>query len=153
MGADGRASSQRWKRRKYNADLHQFGRVVFDLNVKRRVVVHITIILLHNPTTHCSVSSTNNTLKFPVTRSDATRTISEEHVGVCPVFEDFLAPSHVRHTMPWGASRSFNKADCRTKCRKLTENSKPLLLIGSQIDSGGGDKEQTRAVSAFNCEL
>ena len=40
----------------------------------------------------------------------------------------------------------FNKADCRTKCRNLTVNSKPLLLIGSAIDSCGGDKEQTRAV-------
>ena len=27
----------------------------------------------------------------------------------------------------------FNKADCRTRCRKLIENSKPLLLIGSPI--------------------
>ena len=24
----------------------------------------------------------------------------------------------------------FNKADCRTRCRKLIENSKPLLLMG-----------------------
>ena len=49
----------------------------------------------------------------------------------------------------------FNKADCRSKCRKLIENSKPLLLIGSPIDSGGGDKEQTRAVLhlAFICEF
>ena len=29
----------------------------------------------------------------------------------------------------------FDKADCRNKCRKLVENSKPLLLIGSPIDS------------------
>ena len=27
-------------------------------------------------------------------------------------------------------TRDFNKADCRTKCRKLVENSEPLLLIG-----------------------
>ena len=49
----------------------------------------------------------------------------------------------------------FNKADCRTKCRKLLENSKPLLLIGSPIEYGGGDKKQTRAVLhlAFICEL
>ena len=33
---------------------------------------------------------------------------------------------------------AFNKADCRTRCRKLIEHSKPLLLIGSPIDSGGG---------------
>ena len=38
------------------------------------------------------------------------------------------------------------KADCRTRCRKLIENSKPPLLIGSPIDSGGEDEEQTRAV-------
>ena len=37
-----------------------------------------------------------------------------------------------------------NKADCRNNCRKLVENSKPLLLIRSPIDSGRGDKEQTR---------
>ena len=49
----------------------------------------------------------------------------------------------------------FNKADCRTKCIKLIENSKPLLLTGYPIDSGGGDKDQTRAVLhlAFICEL
>ena len=40
----------------------------------------------------------------------------------------------------------FNKADCRTRCRKLIENSKPLLLMGSPIDSDGEDEEQTRAV-------
>ena len=40
----------------------------------------------------------------------------------------------------------FNKADCRSRCRKLMNNSKPLLLIGSPIDSGGEDEEQTRAV-------
>ena len=28
----------------------------------------------------------------------------------------------------------------------MAENSNPLLLIGSPIDSGEGDKEQTRAV-------
>ena len=38
----------------------------------------------------------------------------------------------------------FNKADCRTRCRKLVEISTPLLLIGSPIDSGGGDKERAR---------
>ena len=49
----------------------------------------------------------------------------------------------------------FNKADCRTRCRKLIENSKPLLLMGSPIDSDGEDEEQTRAVLhlAFICEL
>ena len=57
----------------------------------------------------------------------------------------------------------FDKADCRNKCRKLVENSKPLLLIGSPIGSastgqpstGRGDKEQARAVLhlAFICEL
>ena len=49
----------------------------------------------------------------------------------------------------------FNKADCRTRCRKLIENSKLLLLMGSPIDSGGKDEEQTRAVLhlAFICEL
>ena len=49
----------------------------------------------------------------------------------------------------------FNKADCRTKCRKLTENSKPHLLIGSPIDCGGVDREQSRAVLhlTFVCEL
>ena len=40
----------------------------------------------------------------------------------------------------------FKKADCRTRCRKLIENSKPLLLIGSPIDSRVEDVEQTRAV-------
>ena len=49
----------------------------------------------------------------------------------------------------------FNKADCRNKCRKLVENSKPLLLIGSPMDSGREDKERVRAVLhlAFICEL
>ena len=47
----------------------------------------------------------------------------------------------------------FNKADCRTRCRKLIEISKPVLLIGSPIDSGE-DEEQTQAVLhlAFICE-
>ena len=42
-----------------------------------------------------------------------------------------------------------------TRCRKWVENSKPLLLIGSLIDSGGGDKEQARPVLhlAFIFEL
>ena len=42
----------------------------------------------------------------------------------------------------------FSKADCRN-------NSKPLLLIGSPIDSGRGDRERARAVLhlACNCEL
>ena len=44
------------------------------------------------------------------------------------------------------AKWDFNKADCRTRCRKLIENSKPLLLMGSPIDSDGEDEEQTRAV-------
>ena len=49
----------------------------------------------------------------------------------------------------------FDKADCRNKCRNLVENSKPLLLIGSPIDYGRGDKEQARAVLhlPFICEL
>ena len=49
----------------------------------------------------------------------------------------------------------FNKADCRTRCRKLIENSNPLLLVGSPIDSDGENEEQTRAVLhlAFICEL
>ena len=38
----------------------------------------------------------------------------------------------------------FSKADCRNKCRKLVENSKRLLLIGSPIDSGQGNKERAR---------
>ena len=48
----------------------------------------------------------------------------------------------------------FNNADCRTRCRKLMDNSKPLLLMGSPIDSDGDDEEQTRAVLrlAFICE-
>ena len=29
----------------------------------------------------------------------------------------------------------FSKADCRNKCRKVVESSKPLLLIGSPIHS------------------
>ena len=59
--------------------------------------------------------------------------------------------------------RHFSKADCRNQCRKLVENSKPLLLIGLPNDSVGtgqpstcrGDKEQARAVLhlAFICEL
>ena len=50
---------------------------------------------------------------------------------------------------------NFSKADCRSKCRKLVDNSKSLLLIGSPIDSGTGDKERARAVLhlAFICEL
>ena len=49
----------------------------------------------------------------------------------------------------------FNKVDCRTRCRKLIENSIPLLLIGLPIDSGGEDEEQTRAALhlASICEL
>ena len=49
----------------------------------------------------------------------------------------------------------FNKADCRNKCRKLVENSKPLLLIGSPIDSGRENKERARGVLqlAFICDL
>ena len=38
----------------------------------------------------------------------------------------------------------FNKADCRNKCRKLVENSKPLLLIGSPIDSDHGNEQRAR---------
>ena len=40
----------------------------------------------------------------------------------------------------------FSRADCRNKCRKVVENSKPVLLIGSPIDSGRGNKERARAV-------
>ena len=40
----------------------------------------------------------------------------------------------------------FNKVGCRTKSRKLVENSKPLLLIASPIDTDGGHKEQARGV-------
>ena len=49
----------------------------------------------------------------------------------------------------------FNKADCRTRCRKLIENSTSSLLMGSPIDSHGEDEEQTRVVLhlAFICEL
>ena len=49
----------------------------------------------------------------------------------------------------------FNKADCRNNRRKFVENSKPLLLMGSPIDSGRGDKKHARAVlhRAFICEL
>ena len=49
----------------------------------------------------------------------------------------------------------FNKDDCRTRCRKLIENLKPLLLMGSPNDSDGEDEEQTRTVLhlAFICEL
>ena len=48
----------------------------------------------------------------------------------------------------------FSKADCRNKCRKVVENSKPLLLIGSPIDSVGTG-QPVRAVLhlAFICEL
>ena len=49
----------------------------------------------------------------------------------------------------------FNKADCRTRCRKLIDNSKTLLLMGSLIGSDGEDEMQTRAVLhlAFICEF
>ena len=42
-----------------------------------------------------------------------------------------------------------------SRCRKLMEHSKPLLLVGSPIDSDGEDEEQTRTVlhMAFICEL
>ena len=48
----------------------------------------------------------------------------------------------------------FSKADCRKKCRKVVENSRPLLLIGSPIGSASmaqpstrrGDKKRARAV-------
>ena len=40
----------------------------------------------------------------------------------------------------------FNKADCRNKCRKLVESSKPLFVIGSPIDSGQGKKERARGI-------
>ena len=45
----------------------------------------------------------------------------------------------------------FNKADCRAKCRQLVETSKPLPLIGSPTDFGGGDKEEARAVLHLVC--
>ena len=49
----------------------------------------------------------------------------------------------------------FNTADRRTKYRKWMQNAKPLLQIGSPIDSGGEDKERTRGVLhlAFICVL
>ena len=49
----------------------------------------------------------------------------------------------------------LNKADCRIKCSTSVENSKPLLLIGSTIDFGAGDKQQARASLhlAFICAL
>ena len=49
----------------------------------------------------------------------------------------------------------FSIADCRTRSRKLIENSKPLLLIESPIDPGGGDKERARGFLhlALICEL
>ena len=52
-------------------------------------------------------------------------------------------------------TRDFNKADCRTRSRKLKENYKPLLLMGSPIGFDGEDEEQTRALLhlAFICEL
>ena len=51
--------------------------------------------------------------------------------------------------------RDLNKADCQNKCRNLVEKSKPLLLIGSPIDSGRENKERVRGVLhlAFICEL
>ena len=36
---------------------------------------------------------------------------------------------------------------------KLIENSKPLLLIGSPINPGGGDKERARGGSALGIHL
>ena len=49
----------------------------------------------------------------------------------------------------------INKADRRTRCIKFIEKSKPLLVIGSPIDSGGEDEEQIRAVLHLTliCEL
>ena len=48
----------------------------------------------------------------------------------------------------------FSKADCRNECRKVVENSKPLLLIGSPIYSvGTGQPVQAVLHLAFNCEL
>ena len=43
----------------------------------------------------------------------------------------------------------------RPDAEKLIENSKPLLLIGSPINPGGGDKERARGALhlAFICEL
>ena len=86
-------------------------------------------------------------------------------VDVCAIFfEDSEAESRCRggpvtlDLTEW----DFSKADCRNKCRKSVENSKPLLLIGSPIGSASmeqpstsrGDKE-ARAVLhlAFICEL
>ena len=50
---------------------------------------------------------------------------------------------------------NFSKADFRSKCRKLVENSKSLLLIGSPFDSFREHTEPARAVLhlAFICEL
>ena len=49
----------------------------------------------------------------------------------------------------------FNKIDCRNNCTKLLDNLKPLLLMGSPIDSGRENKERARGVLhlAFICEL
>ena len=48
----------------------------------------------------------------------------------------------------------FSKADCRNKCKKLVVNWKPLLLIGSPVESVGTG-QPVRAVLhlAFICEL
>ena len=53
------------------------------------------------------------------------------------------------------AKWDFNKADCPDQMLKIERKFEPLFLIGSPIDSGGGDKEQTRVVLhlAFICEL
>ena len=47
----------------------------------------------------------------------------------------------------------FRKPGCRNKCRKLVENSRPLLLIGSPIDSGRGDKGTSKVSSALGIHL
>ena len=55
----------------------------------------------------------------------------------------------------------FSKADCRNKYRKLVENSKPLLLIGSPIGSAStgqpstsrGDKEQHRRFCTWHSSV
>ena len=47
----------------------------------------------------------------------------------------------------------FSKADGRNRCRKLIENSEPLWLIGSPIDSGRDNKERARGGSALGIHL
>ena len=65
------------------------------------------------------------------------------HVDVCTIHENESRCEAGLKTLDL-TKWDFNKADCRNKCRKLVENSKPLLLIGSPMDSGREDKERVR---------